>query len=88
MCLLRSSWLQEQLAEAQRTGMPFIVPSRGALPEGAAYSGPMTEDTVFVVVLSYCTAGPGQPDPRNELLCDGRTSMTPGTSRMTTQAPS
>ena len=70
MCLLRSTWLQEQLAEAQRTGTPFIVPSRGALPEGAAYSGPITKDTVFIVVLSYCWVGPGQPDPRNKLLCD------------------
>ena len=70
MCLLRSTWLQEQLAEAQRTGTPFIVPSRGALPEGAAYSGPITKDTVFIVVLSYCWAGPGEPDPRNELLRD------------------
>ena len=70
MCLLRSSWLQEQLAEAQRTGTPFIVPSRGALPEGAAHSAPITKDTVFIVVLSYCWAGPGQPDPRNKLLCD------------------
>ena len=70
MCLLRSSWLQEQLAHAQRTGTPFIVPSRGALPEGAAYSAPITKDTVFIAVLSYCWAGPGQPDPRNKLLCD------------------
>ena len=70
MCLLRSTWLQEQLAEAQRTGTPFIVPSRGALPEGAAYSGPITKDMVFIVVLSYFLAGPGQPDPRNKLLCD------------------
>ena len=70
MCLLRSSWLQEQLAEAQRTGTPFIMPSRGALPEGAAHSATITKDTVFIVVLSYCWAGPGQPDPRNKLLCD------------------
>ena len=70
MCLLRSSWLQQQLAEAQRTGTPFIVPSRGALPDGAAHSAPITKDTVFIVVLSYCWAGPGQPDPRNMLLCD------------------
>ena len=72
MCLLRSIWLQEQLAEAQRTGTPFILPSRGALPEGAACSGPITKDAVFIVVLSYCWAGPGEPDPRNELLCDVR----------------
>ena len=70
MCLLRSTWLQEQLAEAQRTGTPFIVPSRGALPEGAAYSGHITKDTVFIVVLSYCLAAPGEPDPRNKLLRD------------------
>ena len=70
MCLLRSSWPQQQLAEAQRTGTPFIVPSRGALPDVAAHSAPMTKDTVFIVVLSYCWAGPGQPDPRNKLLCD------------------
>ena len=70
MCLLRSTWLQEQLAEAQRTGTPFIVPSRGALPEGAAYSGHITKDTVFIVVLSYCWAGLGEPDPRNKLLRD------------------
>ena len=70
MCLLRSSWLQQQLAEAQRSGTPFIMPSRGALPEGAAHSATITKDTVFIVVLSYCWAGPGQPDPRNELLGD------------------
>ena len=70
MCLLRSSWLQEQLAEAQRTGTPFVMPSRGALPEGASHSGTITKDTVFILVLSYCWAGPGQPDPRNKLLCD------------------
>ena len=69
-CLLRSTWLQEQLAKAQRTGAPFIVPSRGALLERAAYSGPITKDMVFIVVLSYCWAGPGQPDPRNKLLRD------------------
>ena len=35
-----------------------------------AHSAPITKDTVFIVVLSYCWAGPGQPDPRNKLLCD------------------
>ena len=70
MCLLRSTWLQEQLAEAQRTGTPFVMPSRNALPEGAAFSGTITKDTVFIVVLSYCWAGPGQPEPRNKLLRD------------------
>ena len=57
MCLLRSTWLQEQLAEAQRTGTPFIVPSRVALPERAACSGAVTKDTVFIVVLSYSWTG-------------------------------
>ena len=70
MCLVRSPWLQEQLAEARRTGDPFVVPSRNALPPAAAYWGPMTEERVFVVALSYCWAGPGQPDPHNKLIAD------------------
>ena len=70
ICLVRSSWLQEQLAEARRTGDPFVVPSRNALPPAAAYWGPMTEERVFVVALSYCWAGPGQPDPHNKLIAD------------------
>ena len=70
ICLVRSSWLQEQLAEARRTGDPFVVPSRNALPPAAAYWGPMTEERVFVVALSYCWAGPRQPDPHNKLIAD------------------
>ena len=70
ICLVRSSWLQGQLAEARRTGDPFVVPSRNALPPAAAYWGPMTEERVFVVALSYCWAGPGQPDPHNKLIAD------------------
>ena len=30
----------------------------------------MTEERVFVVALSYCWAGPGQPDPHNKLIAD------------------
>ena len=70
ICFIRSSWLQEQLAEARRTGDPFVVPSRNALPPAAAYWGPMTKERVFVVALSYCWAGPGQPDPYNKLVAD------------------
>ena len=43
MCLIRSSWLQEHLAEARRTADPFVVPSRNALPPAAAYWGPVTQ---------------------------------------------
>ena len=70
ICLVQSSWLHTQLAEAPRTGDPFVVPSRNALPPAAAYSGPMTEERVFVVALSYCWAGSGQPDPHNKLIAD------------------
>ena len=70
ICLIQSSWLQEQLAEARRRGDPFVVPSLNALPPAAACWGPMTEERVFVVALSYCGAGPGQPDPHNTLIAD------------------
>ena len=70
ICLLKSAWLQEKFAEAQRTGVPFALPSRNALPSDAAYSGPITEDQVYIIALSYCWAGPGQPDPENRLLSD------------------
>ena len=62
ICLLRSAWLQEQWAKAQRTGDPFVLPSRNVLPADAAYQGPISMDRVFIVVLSYCWAGPGEPD--------------------------
>ena len=70
ICLLKSAWLQEKFAEAQRTGVPFVLPSRNALPSDAAYSGPITEDLVYIIALSYCWAGPGQPDPENRLFSD------------------
>ena len=70
ICLLKSAWLQEQFADAQRTGVPFVLPSRNALPSDAAHSGPITEDQVYIIALSYCWAGPGQPDPENRLLSD------------------
>ena len=70
ICLLKSAWLQEKFAEAQRTGVPFVLPSRNALPSDAAHSGPITEDQVYIIALSYCWAGPGQPDPENRLLSD------------------
>ena len=69
-CLLKSAWLQEKFAEAQRTDVPFVLPSRTALPSDASYPGPTTEDQVYITALSYCWAGPGQPDPTDvcELL--------------------
>ena len=70
ICLLKSTWLQEKFAEAQRTGVPFKLPSRNALPPDAAYSGPITKERVYIIALSYCWAGPGQPDPENRLLAD------------------
>ena len=70
ICLLKSAWLQETFAEAQRTGVPFVLPSRNALPSDAAHSGPIKEDKVYIIALSYCWAGPGQPDPENRLLSD------------------
>ena len=65
-------WLQEKFAEAQRTGFPFVLPSRNALPSDAVHSGPITEDQVYIIALSYCWAGPGRPDPENRLLSDVR----------------
>ena len=59
-----------EICEAQRTGVRFVLPSRNALPSGAAHSGPITEDQVYIIALSYCWAGPGQPDPENKLLSD------------------
>ena len=70
ICLLKSTWLQTKFAEAQRTGVPFKLPSRNALPPDAAYSGPITKERVYIIALSYCWAGPGQPDPENRLLAD------------------
>ena len=70
ICLLKSTWLQTKFAEAQRTGVPFKLPSRNALPPDAAYSGPITKERVLIIALSYCWAGPGQPDPENRLLAD------------------
>ena len=70
ICLLKNAWLQETFAEAQRTGVPFLLPSRNALPSDASNSGPITEDQVYIIALSYCWAGPGQPDPENRLLSD------------------
>ena len=68
--ILKSAWLQEKFAEAQRTGVPFVLPSRNALPSDAAHSGPITEDQVYIVALSYCWGGPRQPDPENRFLSD------------------
>ena len=70
MCLLKSSWLQEQMAEVRRSEVPFVMPSRNALPPCAAYKGHIAQDRVFIVALSYCWAGPGEPDPQNRLLSD------------------
>ena len=45
ICLMRSAWLQEQLAEARRTGVPFVMPSRNALPPEASTRGPSQNTT-------------------------------------------
>ena len=66
ICLLKSAWLQKKFAEAQRTGVPFVLPSRNALPSDASYSGPITEDQVYIIALSYCWAGPRSTGSREQ----------------------
>ena len=64
ICLLKSSWLQRQCDEARR------LPSRNALPGDAVYSGPITQEGVFIIALSYCWATREHPDLENKLLAD------------------
>ena len=64
ICLLKSSWLQRQSDQARR------LPSRNALPRDAVYSGPITQESVFIIALSYCWATREHPDPKNKLLAD------------------
>ena len=64
ICLLKSSWLQRQSDQARR------LPSRNALPRHAVYSGPITQESVFIIALSYCWATREHPDPENKLLAD------------------
>ena len=64
ICLLKSAWLQRQSDEARR------LPSRNALPRDAVYSGPITQESVFIIALSYCWATREHPDPENKLLAD------------------
>ena len=64
ICLLKSSWLQRQCDEARR------LPSRNALPGDAVHSGPVTQESVFIIALSYCWATREHPDPENKLLAD------------------
>ena len=64
ICLLKSSWLQRQSDQARR------LPSRNALPRDAVYSGPITQESVFIIALSYCWATREHPDPENKLLAD------------------
>ena len=66
ICLLKSSWLQRQSDQARR------LPSRNALPRDAVYSGPITQESVFIIALSYCWATREHPDPENKLLADVR----------------
>ena len=64
ICLLKSSSLQKQCDEARR------LPSRNALPRDAVYSGSITQESVFIIALSYCWATREHPDPKNKLLAD------------------
>ena len=64
ICLLKSCWLQRQCDEARR------LPSRNALPPDAVHAGPVTEESVFIIALSYCWATREHPDPENKLLAD------------------
>ena len=61
---LKSSWLQRQCDEARR------LPSRNALPGDAVHSGPVTQEIVFIISLSYCWATREHTDPENKLLAD------------------
>ena len=70
ICLLKSAWLQEKFTEAQRTGVPFVLPSRNALPCDAAHSGPSRRTRCTSLPFRTVGLGPGQPDPENRLLSD------------------
>ena len=65
ICLIKGSWL---LGQKESEKSP--IASRQAIPREALYLGRITEALVLIIVISYCWAGPGQPDPNNKLLSD------------------
>ena len=58
ICLLKNAWLQETFAEAQRTGVPFLLPSRNALPSDASTRDPSRRTRC--TSLPSRTVGPAQ----------------------------
>ena len=64
------SRLCERAVEAQRTGVPFVLPSRNALLSDAAHPGAITEDQVAHHCTLVLLGRLSQPDPENRLLSD------------------